>query len=140
MNDKPKEECTNCGSTNILSGGVIHLNGDGKCRLCGRQVVDSTPAQDGDKREWEEEFEKLWTIGSIGTEIKFGHFSSAKGIQKEFIRHILSRAIERTLAEAREVVLGMKKMSGTDIQDTSPMGLRYNMACDDIARALTKNK
>jgi len=40
-------------------------------------------------RGWEEEFEKLWTIGSIGVQVNFGRFTSAKQIEKEFIKHLL---------------------------------------------------
>jgi len=41
-------------------------------------------------RDWREEWEKLWTIGSIGVQIQFGRFSTAKEIEKEFIKQTLA--------------------------------------------------
>jgi hypothetical protein len=62
---------------------------------------------------WELEFEKLWTIGSIGVQISFGKFTSAKDIEKEFIRHILAlcghQARATALQEAMEVVKNVRR-------------------------------
>jgi len=44
------------------------------------------------KPQWEEEHEKLWTIGSIGEQIRFGRFSTAKQIEFEFIKDIIAQA------------------------------------------------
>ena len=45
---------------------------------------------------WEEQWEFLWTVGSIGVESRFGHFSSAKDIEKSFIKNtIIPAEVER---------------------------------------------
>lgn len=54
----------------------------GRCDKCGIET-------------WEERFEKLWTIGSIGVQINFGKFTSAKDIAREFTRCEISSAVQK---------------------------------------------
>lgn len=50
----------------------------------------------------EEEHEKLWTIGSIGVQVNFGRFTSAKEIDRQFLHTALTRVREEALAEVKD--------------------------------------
>lgn len=49
-----------------------------------------------------EELEKLWTIGSIGEQSRFGRFSTAKDIQREFYLHSLKTILTALIEEEEE--------------------------------------
>lgn len=134
---------------NIHHGNVSHA-GDETCKHCDetranfrdfeiKAVMEKldrdhpTPAQDGDKEWWNVQVESLGEIPGR---------PYIKDVIRGIIREAESRAIERTLAEAREVVVGMKVVGVPNgLSDRYPRSSAYNQACDDIACALeAKNK
>ncbi len=58
-----------------------------------------TPTQ-----SWEEEHEKLWTTGSIGVQVTFGKFTSAKEIERAFITSLLAKRDAELLEEIERMI------------------------------------
>lgn len=81
-----------------------HSCGEGETCLGDKFVKPCVCPPQSVQETWEEEHEKLWTIGGIGIQAKFGHFSSAKKIEEEFIRHWISKTVFQALRTRDEEV------------------------------------
>lgn len=77
-----------------------------RCCLCEETMTNNN---------WEEEFEKLWTIGSIGIQVSFGKFTSAKDIQLEFIKDLLTLKDQEHKAVLEDIKEEIEKNPGFSI-------------------------
>jgi len=105
-----------------------------QCCLCDTPNPSAVVFSPQPESDWEEEYEKLWTVGSIGVESRFGHFSSAKQIQREFMRHVIAKKMEEArLQRTNEVVELVKKIK----EESENEDLSGGYALSLVLKALT---